>query len=167
MSWFGSGPEGLDVYHVGVVVPDVRAAMEMYTTALGFTWSPVGDTTLDVLVDGRPRSARIAATYSREGPPYLELVEELDGGVWATEALGLQHVGLWTDDLAGSISRFDSAGFPGRVRHTPAEGQPPLFSYHDGGAGLWWELVSTAFRPRLEARLAAAPESATTEQAAQ
>jgi hypothetical protein len=155
VSWFGSAPGGLDAYHVGVVVPDVHAAMEQYAQALGFTFSAVGDTTLDVLVDGQPRRARIAATYSLEGPPYLELVEELSGGVWAAGALGLQHVGLWTDDLEGSVRRLEDAGLAGRVRHAPPEGSPVLFSYHSGGPGLWWELVSTAFRPRLEARLAA------------
>jgi catechol 2,3-dioxygenase-like lactoylglutathione lyase family enzyme len=153
MSWFGTPPAGLDMYHVGVVVPDVRAAMDRYSEALGVTWSAVGDSRFDVLVDGRRQEARIAATYSLEGPPYLELVEERSGGVWAAEALGLQHVGFWTDDLEGTMARFDGAGMPGRVRHLPAEGKPALFSYHDGGAGLWWELVSTAFRPRLEARL--------------
>jgi catechol 2,3-dioxygenase-like lactoylglutathione lyase family enzyme len=153
VSWFGTPPAGLDMYHVGVVVPDVRAAMTQYGEALGFTWSAVGDSSFDVLVDGEARHARIAATYSLEGPPYLELVEERSGSVWAAAALGLQHVGLWTDDLEGSIARLDAAGLPGRVRHRPAEGQPTLFSYHDGGAGLWWELVSTAFRPRLEKRL--------------
>jgi hypothetical protein len=141
------------MYHVGVVVPDVGAAMTQYGEAFGFTWSAVGDTTLDVLVDGEARQARIAATYSLEGPPYLELVEERSGGVWAAQALGLQHVGLWTADLEGSVTRLEAAGLPGRVRHLPGEGQPALFSYHDGGAGLWWELVSTAFRPRLEKRL--------------
>lgn len=158
MSWFGTPPAGLDMYHVGVVVPDVREAMTRYSDALGFTWSPVGDSALEVLVDGRPREARIAATYSVEGPPYLELIEERSGGVWAVGGLGLQHVGLWTDDLAGSIARLEAAGLPGRVRHLPPEGDPVLFSYHDGGAGLWWELVSTAFRPRLDARLAAGRE---------
>ena len=153
MTWFGTPPAGLDMYHVGVVVPDVRAAMTRYGDALGFSWSRIGDSTFDVLVDGRRQEARIAATYSLEGPPYLELVEERSGGVWAAGALGLQHVGLWTDDLEGSIARFDRAGLPGRVRHLPVEGKPALFSYHDGGAGLWWELVSTAFRPRLEERL--------------
>jgi hypothetical protein len=153
VSWFGSPPAGLDMYHVGLVVPDVGAAMTQYGEALGFTWSAVGDTTLDVLVDGEARQARIAATYSLEGPPYLELVEERSGAVWAAGALGLQHVGLWTDDLEGSVTRLEAAGLPGRVRHLPPEGQPALFSYHDGGLGLWWELVSTAFRPRLEARL--------------
>lgn len=153
MSWFGSAPAGLDMYHVGLVVPDVGAAMTQYGEALGFTWSAVGDTTLDVLVDGEARQARIAATYSLEGPPYLELVEERSGDVWAAGALGLQHVGLWTDDLEGSVTRLEAAGLSGRVRHLPQEGQPALFSYHDGGLGLWWELVSTDFRPRLEARL--------------
>jgi hypothetical protein len=127
--------------------------MQQYSDALGFTWTELGLSTLDVVVDGRPRRARIAATYSREGPPYLEVVEELSGGVWAASGLALDHVGLWTDDLAGSVRRFEAAGLPGRVRHAPAADQPELFSYHDNGTGGWWELVSTAFRPRLEARL--------------
>jgi catechol 2,3-dioxygenase-like lactoylglutathione lyase family enzyme len=158
VSWFGTPPEGLDLYHVGVVVPDVREAMARYSDALGFTWSRVGDSTLDVLVDGSRREARIAATYSVQGPPHLELIEELSGGVWAAQALGLQHVGFWVDDLEGTITRLDGAGLPGRVKHLPAEGQPAMFSYHDAGAGLWWELVGPAFRPRLEARLRAAEE---------
>jgi hypothetical protein len=156
MSWFGTPPEALDMYHVGVVVPDVRAAMQQYSDALGFSWTELGTSSLDVVVDGRVREARIAATYSREGPPYLELVEELSGGVWAAGALALNHVGMWTDDLAGSVRRLEAAGMPGRVRHVPAPGQPELFSYHGTGTGMWWELVSTAFRPRLDARLSRA-----------
>ncbi len=156
MSWFGTPPAGLDMYHVGVVVPDARAAMQQYSDALGFSWTELGSTTLDVVVDGRVREARIAATYSREGPPYLELVEELSGDVWAPAALALNHVGMWTDDLAGSVQRLEAAGMPGRVRHVPTAGQPELFSYHDTGTGTWWELVSTAFLPRLEGRLSRA-----------
>lgn len=168
MSWFGAppgdlGPQatGLDLYHVGVVVPDVRAAMEQYSALLGMTWTRLGDSTLSVLVDGERRQARIAATYSQQGPPYLELVEELSGGVWATGALGLHHVGLWTDDLEGSVRRLEQAGMPGRVRHAPAEGEPALFSYHEASPGMWWELVGEAFRPRLQRRLDEARGAAT------
>jgi catechol 2,3-dioxygenase-like lactoylglutathione lyase family enzyme len=153
VSWFGAPPLGLDLYHVGIVVPDARAAMQQYSDALGFTWTELGTTTFNAAVDGYVRQARIAVTYSREGPPYLELVEELSGGVWAADALALDHVGLWTDDLAGTVQRMEAAGFPSRVRHAPAPGEPELFSYHDSGAGTWWEVVSTAFRPRLQARL--------------
>jgi hypothetical protein len=158
MSWFGAPPDGLDLYHVGVVVPDARAAMRQYSEALGFSWTELGLSTLDVVVDGRRREARIAATYSREGPPYLEIVEELSGGVWGAGALALNHVGMWTDDLAGSLRRLEAAGLRGRVRHVPAADEPELFSYHETGTGTWWELVSTAFRPRLEARLGRAEQ---------
>lgn len=156
MSWFGAPPLGLDMYHVGIVVPDARAAMQQYSEALGFTWSELGISTFDVLVDGRRREARVAATYSVQGPPHLEIVEELSGGVWAAGALALNHVGMWTDDLADSVRQLESGGMPGRVRHAPGDGQPELFSYHETASGTWWELVSTAFRPRLEARLSSA-----------
>ena len=77
--WFGSAHFGLDACHVGVIVPDGHAAMEQRHQALGSWWRPVGDRTPDGLVDGQ---ARLAATDSLEGPPYLELVEEPSGGVW-------------------------------------------------------------------------------------
>lgn len=128
MNWFGAPPLGLNLYHIGVVVPDLRASMEQCSAAFGFTWTELGTSTLNVSVDGHVLEARIAATYSREGPPYLELGEELSGVVWAAGALALHHVGLWTDDLAVTVQRLEAAGLPGRVRHSPASGDADLFS---------------------------------------
>lgn len=165
MSWFGAapggGPQGLEMYHVGVVVPDVRAAMERYTAALGFTWTEVGDSRFDCVVDGRRREACVAATYSRQGPPYLEIVQDLSGGVFSETGAGLNHVGFWVDDLAGEIRRLEAAGLPAVLRQVATEQRPESFSYHGDGTGLWWELVSRpVFAPRLQARLDRASGSA-------
>ena len=65
MSWFGAppghGPQGLELYHVGVVVPDVRAAMERYSIKLGKAQAPV----------------RVAVTGRAVGPPLFESMEVL------------------------------------------------------------------------------------------
>lgn len=157
MTWFGVPPAGLDMFHVGIVVPDVRAAMEKYSEALGFSFCEPWASTMDVAVDGHAREVRLAATYSTQGPPYLELVEELSGGVWAPDALGLDHVGLWTDDLAGTVRRLESAGLPARVRHRPGEPERARFSYHSAGPGVWWELVSRRAERGLMAQLSRGP----------
>lgn len=159
MSWFGTPPAGLELYHVGLVVPDLRAAMDTYADVLGFGWTEVHDSRIDVLVDGQRREARIAATYSQQGPPYLELVEELSGGVWGRSGLGLAHAGFWVDDLDGTALRWEAAGLPARVRHVPGADQAPLFTYHQAAPGMWWELVSTGFRERLDARVRRAHEA--------
>lgn len=148
MTWFGSPGLGLDLYHVGLVVPDLDAAMQQHSALLGFDWSPPGESRFDVRVDGSAQQARIRVTYSVQGPPYLELVEDLTG-VWGRAGLGLSHVGCWSEDLPADVARAEAAGLPARVSDDGG-----LFSYHELSPGLWLELVSTAFRSRLAARLA-------------
>lgn len=79
---FGAPGKGLDLYHIGLTVPDLRAAMEQYSDAFGFGWATVRESTHAVVVDGEQRQAQIAVTYSVQGPPYLELIEERRGAVW-------------------------------------------------------------------------------------
>ena len=39
MTFFGVPGQGLELYHIGLTVPDLGAAMEQYTATLGFTWA--------------------------------------------------------------------------------------------------------------------------------
>jgi catechol 2,3-dioxygenase-like lactoylglutathione lyase family enzyme len=145
-------PERLDVlqqYHTGLVVPDVREAVERYS-ALGLRFADLRVSTMDVVVDGGRRQAELLVTYSIDGPPYLELIEELSGGVWAQEALGLSHIGFWAPDLPQAVERMSALGLPSRVCEVGQDGRLDRFSFHPGDGGLWVELVSTSFRPQLE-----------------
>jgi len=99
MTLFGVPGKGLDFYHIGLAVPDVRAAMEQYSATFGFTWARIHERTFEVRVDGERRRAEIAVTYSMQGPPYLELVEERRGSIWGADGLSLTHVGFWAEDL--------------------------------------------------------------------
>jgi catechol 2,3-dioxygenase-like lactoylglutathione lyase family enzyme len=158
VSIFGSTSFGLDLYHVGLVVPDLEAAMHDYGELFGFEWATVGPPrTQHVMVGGERRDAEIAVTYSTQGPPHLELIEERSGGVWAAES-PLNHVGFWAPDLADAVARLTNAGFPAEVHDAGSDGDdhagPTVFSYHPIAGGFWMELVGTGFQPQLEAWIA-------------
>lgn len=138
-------PRELSQYHSGLVVEDLAEAIGRYGDLLGLRFAQPRHSVLDVVVDGEPRRAELLVSYSLQGPPYLELIEDLSGGVWGP--LGMSHIGFWTPDLDASAERFADAGWPARV-------VGDRFTYHEGDGGIWTELVSTAFEPQLLAWLA-------------
>jgi catechol 2,3-dioxygenase-like lactoylglutathione lyase family enzyme len=142
-------PGSLEMYHTGLVVPDVRAAAEHYTSLLGLQFATFRESTMTVLRDGVQQQADLLVTYTITGPPYLELIEERSGSVWATDALGLNHVGFYAPDLREARARLDAEGFPARVVDVGGDGSPDRFTYHQVEGGLWVELVATTFKAQL------------------
>jgi catechol 2,3-dioxygenase-like lactoylglutathione lyase family enzyme len=134
VSIFGGAPAGLDLYHVGLVVPELESAMHAYGELFGFEWATVGPPRIQhVVVGGERRDPEIAVTYSMQGPPHLELIEERSGGVWAAES-PLNHVGFWAPDLAEAVTRLTNAG------------------------GFWMEIVGIGFQSQLQAWIASSAE---------
>jgi hypothetical protein len=146
---FGLAGKGLDLYHVGLTVPDIDAATQRFSDAFGFTWATVHESTFDVIADDQPRRAEIAVTYSAQGPPYLELVEERRGSIWGADGFGLTHVGFWADDVDAARQRLNRSGVAARVYHDAGGAHPMRFSYHELAGGLWLELVHTSFAAQL------------------
>ena len=145
---------GLEIYHVGLVVPDVEQAAADYSDQLGLRFASLRPTVLDVWVDGVRRPADLLVTYSMDGPPYLELIEERSGGVWAADALGLSHIGFWAPDVAAAAEKVAAGGWPLRVRDGDEAG-PRRFTYHPAPGGLWVELVAPSFADTLATWIAA------------
>ena len=149
MTFFGVPGQGLELYHIGLIVPDLGAAMGQYTATFGFSWATVHESTPEVIVDGERRQAQIAVTYSVQGPPYLELVQERRGSIWGADGLALTHVGFWAEDLSAGRRALDESGLVARVRDDDRDGRPARFSYHPFAGGLWIELVHTSFKEQL------------------
>ena len=149
MTFLGVPGQGLELYHIGLIVPDLHAAMAQYTATFGFSWATVHESTPEVMVDGERRQAQIAVTYSIQGPPYLELVQERRGSIWGADGLALTHVGFWAEDLSAGRRALDESGLVARVRDTDRDGRPARFSYHPFAGGLWIELVHTSFKEQL------------------
>lgn len=142
-----------ELYHVGYVVDDIQAAMAHYGKALGLTWAVVTPRSLRVVVDGSetPQEVELLATYSMQGPPYVELIQELSGDVWGRGARCLDHLGFWVDDLAGAFAELRSEGLDASVQAVDDHGCPIRFSYQRGASqsGPWIELVDRSVQPAL------------------
>ena len=64
------------------------------------------------------------ATYSREGPPYFELIEAIGESVWAPAMAGrgLHHFGVLAADPLAEIARLEACGFEVEVQAVSPEG---------------------------------------------
>ena len=122
-----------EYYHVGIVVPDVEAAMAHLTELLGVAWGPVVETdAFDVRAgDGNDLVVPNKLCYST-APPHLELVLEVPGSVWeCNEHSNLHHIGVWTDSLPADSAALLRAAVPAaavrprRRRRTAAVRVPP------------------------------------------
>lgn len=137
-------------YHTGVVVEDIHAAIAAYA-ATGATFTEVRDITMDVVLDGEVRTERMLAAYTRQGPGYVELIQELEGDIWGPSALNMNHVGYWVEDVESAAEELERSGFT--LRLLPAA-RPPRIGYLSGPGNLWVELVGSVVRPSLDQWLA-------------
>lgn len=134
-----------ELFHTGVIVDDIFAAIASYA-GLGVTFTEVRDITLKVVVDGESRTERMLAAYTRQGPPYVELIQELDGDIWGPRALNLNHLGYWVEDVEQAARDLQAQGFV--LRMVP-DSSPPHFAYLLGHGSLWVELCGPSVRPML------------------
>jgi hypothetical protein len=136
------------MYHVGLVVADLEETAAQYTDLFGMEWATPRRTTLPVIVDGERVEPELIVSYSVNGPPYIELMQELSGDVWAADALRLDHIGFWTPDLDAAVAQFKQRGLPSVVREVAERNR---FSFHRSGGGTWLELVASSFEAPLTA----------------
>ena len=125
-----------DLYHTGLVVDDLRSAMQSFTKALGVEWAgPVASSApLRHCERGLVERESLVA-FSRGGPQLLELIQPISGELWDPPgAPRLHHLGFWVDDLAAESERLVALDMP-VVLHGGS------FVYHDTGQGsLYFEL---------------------------
>ncbi|GAA0828059.1 VOC family protein [Streptosporangium amethystogenes subsp. fukuiense] len=142
----------MEHFHYGLVVDDIERAMAEYAAALGLTWADVATRAVRVAGadGGEPVDAVLLATYSRQGPPYVELIQDVRGGVWSG-ASRLDHIGYWVPDLAEGLAGLEASGFTASVQAVDGDGRPTRFGYRrpPSGTGPWIELVDLAVRPQL------------------
>ncbi len=148
------------LYHVGIVVPDVEAAMAHFTDLLGITWGPVVVTEGFPVRegDGTERVVPNKLCYSTE-PPYLELVQEVEGTVWeCNEHSNLHHIGVWTDALPADSATYTELRCPLQLCGRDDDGALVQFAYHRDPLGVRIELVDIAMKPMMEEFMFTAPE---------
>jgi catechol 2,3-dioxygenase-like lactoylglutathione lyase family enzyme len=135
-------------YHVGIVVPDVESARDVFTAQLGVAWGPVMHLDAVEYRDGSGRDLVLPTTmcYSTDAP-HLELIQEVPGSVWVrNEHSNLHHIGFWSDDLAVDGAGLGGAGCPLQLCGRAGDLAPVSFAYHRNDLGVRIELVDAALR---------------------
>ena len=102
------------IEHVGILVPNLEEAIERWSSATGYTFSPIARYRTDRYVDHtspepHPHDARIS--FSKEGPPRIELMEFTGVGTHSAAQAGVHHFGFQgIDDVAGRIAELAALG---------------------------------------------------------
>lgn len=131
-------------FHMGKVVDDIDDAVARYGQ-LGLRFARTRHVVTTYDVRGTLREVELLVTYSIQAP-HLELIQEIRGDVWKSAEETLDHLGIWSDDVAADVERYGRAGFS-TVLSTPAAVSPrPLVAYMVNADGLYVELLSTVMR---------------------
>jgi lactoylglutathione lyase len=140
------------LFHVGVRVPDLEAAMEEIGGGLGITWARVVEREQRVWTpDAGPHTTPLRFTYSCEGPQHVELLQGAPGSVWdGADVPGVHHQGVWVDDVAAETERLVEAGWTLELAQLPPDEGYGSMTYVRSPSGFLLEPVTSRARPRFE-----------------
>lgn len=92
-------------YHLCFAVPDLERTVADLTHTVGATWNPVRE--------GRLGDWDFRIVFSREGPPFFEIIEGAPGSPWdASGGARFDHLGYWSDDVPTHSEQLQAAGAP-------------------------------------------------------
>ena len=131
---------GDSIFHMALAVPDIEGAMAVFGPALHLDWTVIRNTEV-VLDEGGEDVTRIPirAVYSKNGPPYLELVSGPDGSFFGAEnGPRLHHAGILVDDVAAEVTRLEALGMKA---HGLMPGDRPRAAFVTSEHGLTLEVM--------------------------
>ncbi len=99
------------IFHMAMAVPNVEAAMGSLGQALSLDWADVREIDMQMTTASGAYTTPIRAVYSKQGPPYLELLSGQPGSFFsAADGPRLHHVGLIVEDWEAEVERLQSVG---------------------------------------------------------
>lgn len=141
------------IFHTGVRVPDLDAAMTELGESLGVTWAesrevaemPVWTPTTGMQV------VPLRYVYSCEGPQHVELLESAPGSPWhCGDDPGVHHIGVWVNDVAASVESVLAKGWTVALAGTAPEDGYGSFAYVQPPNGMLVEVVNDDILPMFE-----------------
>lgn len=141
------------IFHHGVIVDDLEAAMAHFTATMGCTWTPVR--AFDPMpvwnAAGEQLTAKLRVVYSHQGPLRMELIESVPGTAYdAMRALGPSHLGVWVDSVADSAEAMLADGWQLVLGGAPAAQGHGAIAYLSKPGSPVIELVARAITPVME-----------------
>jgi hypothetical protein len=140
-----TGPLALgQPHHVGLVVPDMAAAMRELAD-IGGGWVPVAEgRRVEIRMAHGKVACDLHAAYSRLGPTHLELIQSAEGTVWEPQPRGyIHHLGYWVpaSELVRRSREYEAMGIPLEGTRWTEDGTPQGWAYHRWPGGFRIELV--------------------------
>lgn len=150
-----------DVFHIGIRVPELEAAMASLGRSLGLTWAPVVERDQAIWTpDGGAAAVRLRFTYSCAGPQHVELLQGEPGSVWdGADLTGIHHQGVWVPDVAAATRRLIAEGWTLELAGKAPQNGYGSMTYIRSPTGMLLEPVAAAARPRFERWWAGEPLS--------
>ncbi|MET7568442.1 VOC family protein [Streptomyces sp. NPDC005492] len=154
-----------DLYHTGVVVPDVELWKTRLTEIAGYRWTETLAADLPIRLADGDRVLPLRYAYSLDAP-HIELVQEIPGTPWTAAErsemgvppdevwgnIATHHLGYFCDDVPKTSKRLEEAGFPLEACAV-VDGAMAIFAYHLAPSGLRIEIVERSRIPDLGAYL--------------
>ena len=146
---FALRPE--DLYHTGIIVPDLDAAMARLSALAGYRWITPLSYTLPFRTATGTRELTSTIVYSVQSP-HVELLQEVPGSPWtAAPGNSVHHLGYFTDDLADTAELLESNGFTFEMTADVSGQDLALFAYYVDPFGTRVEIVDRALFPDFSA----------------
>ncbi len=145
-----------DLFHIGIIVPDMAQGMAEIAKRFGVTFPrPPGTSEVIVRTAAGEAKVGVQAVYTAEGPPYLELIEGVAGTVWeAGEGSRIHHLGAFVDDIEDEVQRLTAEG--AELEATlDIRGGLLAVSYVNSALGVRQELLPATMREGMMANLQA------------
>ncbi len=146
-----------NLFHVGVLVPDLDEGIARFSEVLGLTFKDPAIAHVDRFEQlSRVEQLDLRITWSVEGPPYLELLESQDNdGLYGRGQEGLHHLGLWEPDPETLIARLKTIGLREEAtQFMPDDRILATYTGPDELYGTRLEFIEAGRRPGMEAWLA-------------
>jgi hypothetical protein len=137
----------LKLYHTGIIVDDLDAAMRSMGETLGLAWAPPLTSTVPLRGPDGVLGREVRFTYSLQGPHHVEILEQVNPAPYVNVTGGrhVHHLGYYTDDLRGAAAHLEAQGYRMELSGVDDEDggiARATFHYSEFMPGMWIELVS-------------------------
>ncbi len=142
-------------YHIGIVALDYQEAAEHYSKVLDVKFTEPAETVLYIKnpETQQAETVKVAAMYSRNRPPYVELLQANGNGIFSEKNAGkILYFGIWESDMDERIEELkrQGIGIEALMRSEPGKRVSAIITAPDE-MGVRIEYVSTLLRPVIEA----------------
>jgi Glyoxalase/Bleomycin resistance protein/Dioxygenase superfamily len=137
-----------DLYHTGIVVPDLEAAMARFTALAGYQWITPLSYTLPFRTAAAGTHEFTSTIVYSTNSPHLELIQEVPGSPWvAAPGNPVHHLGYFTDNLANAARALEDNGLTFEATAAASDSELALFAYYVDAFGTRIEIVDRALFP--------------------